>query len=216
MQNMFAEVINYGNIFPPEKMHFTEEGYVTSETINDYYSKEIISSNTQAPIRLNSRELSSTFEELLIKEMQSYAENSLFLLSGGMDSSVLYKVLEANGCKPSQTFSTSYPWDDKEKDYALSGASYLKCNDHRHIDFSLTDYFCNMVDTTNLQDDICYFNQTPLLCAIFKYAKESNIYFDSLINGMGADCFLGTGYERRAYAVESFNKKHRNLTTKYF
>jgi hypothetical protein len=134
-------------------------------------------------------------------------EKSVFLLSGGMDSGVLYKLMKNNIHQYTNTWSTSYPFFDQrgdiEKEYAISASEYLGVQKHNHIATTTRDYFKSLLQTVKITEEPNCFNQTPLFNMLFKniYEYEENLGC-VVINGMGADCILGTGFHRKLFALE--------------
>ena len=204
----FSEIANYG-------------GLVLPRTVSKKTNKAELPFTPHAarPLSIENKKLTLDFEQLLLKGIEKNVDGEcLFLLSGGMDSSILLKLMQANNMAPKATYSTSYPFLDKrgdiEQDYALSAAEILKAADHKHIPCTVEDYFMSLIDCSVAYSDGVYFMQSPLMLNMFKEAtkdlssrisKDTNQIDFNVVNGMAADCLLGTGYHQRIFKAKNLN-----------
>ncbi len=217
------EICLYGSTIHPNEL--TEMKMITS--------KKDMLTDKKMPLSTYNSDFQKTsqiktiykLEELLLKSIESSLSNNkipTFLLSGGMDSSVLYKLMKEHGIKPEVTFSTSFPFKDKrkgniEKAYVQDAINKLKIENHIHSQITISQYFCRLVDVTYLTRDICHMNSTPLLFSLFEDAIN---YFNKkgikgkkvLICGQGADCFLGMTAARRMYKYNSLAKTKKIIS----
>src|SRR5690606_14909735 len=79
--------------------------------------------------------------ERSITNLEPVKNRVISLLSGGLDSSIIYKILYKK-FNISTSYSTSYPFEKKavgEAQYAKTAADYFKA-DHKHEDFTNNDY----------------------------------------------------------------------------
>jgi len=198
----FDEIANYGALVFPRTISTKTNA-----------PKIQYSLGTNKAYKQHSSDLTKNLEELLLQALdQNMNGESMFLLSGGMDSSVLLKLMSLNGLTPKATYSTSYPFIDKrgdvEKKYALEAAEYLDISEHIHVSCSISDYFISLIDASVAFSEGVYFMQSPLMLNMFNKAatdlknriiSNENDEFFTVINGMAADCMLGTGYHRRIF-----------------
>lgn len=204
----FDEIANYGALVFPRTL--------TTKTQTQKIQYEIGKKDTNKQL---SSDPTKTLEILLLQNIECNINGEcMFLLSGGMDSSVLLKLMSLNGLAPETTYSTSYPFYDKrgdiEKNYALESAEYLDISEHVYIPCSMIDYFMSLIDASVAFSEGVYFMQSPLMLNMFnKAAKDlknrntsnnNDIY--TVINGMAADCMLGTGYHRRIFNANNLHK----------
>jgi asparagine synthetase B (glutamine-hydrolysing) len=212
----FDEIANYGALVFPRTL-----------STKNHAPKIQYPLRTKKRDKLVSSDLTKTLEELLLQGIdQSMNGESMFLLSGGMDSSVLLKLMSLNGLAPETTYSTSYPFLDKrgdiEKNYALEAAKLLNISEHVHISCSMSDYFISLIDASIAFSEGVYFMQSPLMFNMFNKAaadlnnrdtQNKNDKTFTVINGMAADCMLGTGYHRRIFNANNLHK-HSKLISK--
>ncbi|MCF4102651.1 asparagine synthase-related protein [Gillisia sp. M10.2A] len=129
------------------------------------------------------------------------------MLSGGLDSSILYKILY-HKFNISTSFSTCYPFDNKkigEAQYAKTAADYFKA-DHQHKDFSNNDYVRGVIESIYLAEEPLFHLQTVMFNLLFKNMPNNKI----VISGQGADGFFGSPSHNRLY--NSNKLKYRLLS----
>ncbi len=126
-----------------------------------------------------------------IRKMQPAARNVATLLSGGVDSSILCRLVkdELGAC---DTYSSAYPFEKPGKDfetaYALSAAAALST---RHTVFVPTsvDFLLGFVEALSIAEAPLSHLQSVLLHLTFKYAIPSRL--DTIVCGQGADAAWG-------------------------
>ena len=149
-----------------------------------------ISKTTESSVQDYSRKV----EKLLtnsIKSLKPAKSNVTSLLSGGLDSSILFKlsknILGING-----SFSTGYPFIDSrgdvEKKYALSAAEALGA-EHNHIEFTVDDYLKGFIEAIDAAEEPVHHLQSVMFYLLFKKGLPSNIH--TIISGAGADTLFG-------------------------
>lgn len=126
-----------------------------------------------------------------IRPLQPAARNVATLLSGGLDSSILGKLVK-DQFGAYDTFSSSYPFEDPakefEKAYALSAASALST---RHTVFIPTsqDFLLGFVEALAIAETPLHHLQSVLLHLLFKHAIPGHL--DTIVCGEGADSAWG-------------------------
>ena len=160
-----------------------------SSVVSDGYTPpdEMISSNHEVDV-------SSRVTESLrgsIKALHPAARSVATLLSGGLDSSILCSLVEAE-LGAYDTYSSSYPFEDQNKDYenayALSAASALSTRHTVFVPTSL-DFLVGLVEALAVAEVPLDHLQSVLFHLMFKYAIPG--LFDTIVCGEGADSAWG-------------------------
>lgn len=114
-------------------------------------------------------------------------------LSGGIDSSNLYKVCnDLYGINT--TYSTGYPFEDPgsniEKEYALSASKALGTT-HNFTEFTTADYLEGVLEGIDAAEAPLLYTQCPMFYLFFRdgFPKDKNI----IINGHGSEAAFGGG-----------------------
>lgn len=137
---------------------------------------------------------------------QQSNSDSIFLLSGGIDSSVMYQLMKNYHQPYNRTWSTAYPFFGKvgniEKEYSISGAQLLGAEqNHHHVQTTPAEYFNSIIEATLIIEEPIHFNQTALFNILFKKIFSNKINKNKIVvNGMAADCLLGTKFHNRLKA----------------
>jgi asparagine synthetase B (glutamine-hydrolysing) len=114
------------------------------------------------------------------------------LLSGGLDSSILFRICQEE-MGINESYSTGYPFDDdsdnREKHYALSAAKEFN-SDHTYFDTENRDYLISFIDTIAKAEEPIMHLGSAMDNLLFERGipEEKRI----IINGQGADCVWGT------------------------
>jgi len=123
--------------------------------------------------------------------MEGTGLKSSMLFSGGLDSSVLYKIYRdefGDIC----TYSSGYPFEEEgsniEKEYALSASRSLGIN-HSYIEISTEEYIRNIIESIKITENPLSGYQTPLLYGIFKKGVREDEKIIYTANG--ADSIFG-------------------------
>ncbi len=129
-------------------------------------------------------------------------ENLSVLLSGGLDSSILYQICRGI-CGIESSYSTGYPFEDtqnnSEKEYALSAADVLKTK-HNYYEFATNEYLYGFIKAISAAEEPLHHLQSVLFYLLFeRLPKNSNI----VISGQGADGIFGLGLQYSVYRLNS-------------
>jgi asparagine synthase (glutamine-hydrolysing) len=125
------------------------------------------------------------------------------LLSGGLDSSILFKlskdILDIN-----RTFSTDYPFLDStgniEKRYSLSASKALGA-EHSFVEFTVEDYLRGFIEAIDAAEEPLHHLQSGLIYLLFKKGIPDR--FHTIISGLGADVLFGFDLHNEIFACNS-------------
>ena len=126
-----------------------------------------------------------------IQALNPCSDKLTVLLSGGLDSSILFK-LSQNNFNINHTFSTGYPFEDPgknlEKEYALSAAEAFNVK-HSYYETSNEEYLRGFIEAIESAETPLHHLQSVMFHLIFKngISKEKNI----IISGEGAEAPFG-------------------------
>ena len=125
------------------------------------------------------------------------------LLSGGLDSSILFKlskdILDIN-----RTFSTDFPFLDSrgdiEKRYSLSASKALGA-EHSHVEFTVEDYLRGFIEAIDAAEEPIHHLQSVLIYLLFKKGIPDR--FHTIISGLGADVLFGFDLHNELFVCNS-------------
>lgn len=140
--------------------------------------------------------VNKTDSELIdvVKGIDNSDDKIAVLLSGGLDSSILFKICQEE-MGIDKSYSTGYPFDDdsdnREKDYALSAANDFN-SDHIYFDTDNKNFLISFIDAIDKAEEPIMHLGTAMDNLLF----ERGIPDDKkiIINGQGADCVWGTSF----------------------
>jgi len=155
-----------------------------------------------------------------IKNLSAYNSKISVLFSGGLDSSILFKLCNKN-FKVNTTFSTSYPFkksNDLEKEYSLSAASVFKTK-HYFLDMTNEDYLLGFLEAISKAElPVHHLQSIPIYLLFKKIPADKNI----VVSGLGADDIFGTSTQYNLFRVEKniilkfLAKYHKFVFINYF
>lgn len=119
-----------------------------------------------------------------IEPLRTYKNRLAVLLSGGLDSSLLLKICQTLGYDVDTTYSTGYPFESFERDYALSAADYFGTN-HQYHEITVPDYLRGLIEAISAAEQPLPHMQSVLLYLLFKDGLPESK--DIVLNGQGAD-----------------------------
>ena len=127
-----------------------------------------------------------------IKKLNYPQKNISLLLSGGLDSSILCKLLQTNhGIKI--TYSGGYPFENHaqnvEKEYALSAANALGTQ-HEYYEPIAKDYLSGLIEAIYRAEEPLHHLQSVIFYLLFKNKIRKE--HDVLVCGFGADGIFGS------------------------
>ena len=163
--------------------------------------------------RIEKEHIESTYGILSegIKGLIPIKEKVSVLLSGGLDSSILFafcqKILGL-----SNSFSTAYPFEDEnsdlEKQYAISAANAFHS---KHVVFEThcNDYLYGMVKSIKISEEPLHHLQSVMFYLMFKncFIPEKEI----IVSGQGADAIFGLSIHNSIYRFLKYKKFHNIL-----
>ena len=135
----------------------------------------------------------------ILRELTPCNDRIAVLLSGGLDSSILFKACDIN-YKIDTTYSTGYPFEDSdlnnEKTYAFSAANAFHTN-HCYHEVTHDEYLRGVIEGISAAEEPLFHMQSVLLFLLFKdgIPKHKNI----VIMGQGADGIWGLGLHNDIY-----------------
>jgi len=113
------------------------------------------------------------------------------LLSGGLDSSILFKLLNLQ-CGLNESHSTSYPFEDPESDtekaYAFSAAEAFGSN-HHYTKLSIEEYLFNFLEAIQFAEEPIHHLQSVPFYVLFKNSLSPGV--NVIVSGEGADSNFG-------------------------
>ena len=134
------------------------------------------------------------------------------LLSGGLDSSILFKICQAH-YEIDTTFSTGYPFEDpennREKEYALSAADAFGTM-HRYYEVTTREYLNGFLEAISMAEEPLHHLQSVMFYLLFKggLPKDKHI----VISGQGADGIFGLTFYNQVFRS---GKRIIRLLSKY-
>jgi hypothetical protein len=141
---------------------------------------------------------------LLSRSIQSLGtcKNRLtVLLSGGLDSSLLLKTCQTLNYDVDTTYSTGYPFENFERDYALSAADYFGTN-HKYHEITVLEYLRGLLETISVAEQPLPHMQSVLLYLLLKDGLPKSK--DIVLNGQSAD---GLSCNSTSALVYKFRKR---------
>ena len=171
----------------------------------DDYNPPIPNNNGSNNLDLIS-EKTLSFLNKSIQALNPYKDRLSVLLSGGLDSSILFKICQTN-YKTDSAYSTGYPFEDPrrniEKKYAISAAQAFQTK-HNYYEVTTRQYLHGCVEGILAAEEPLHHLQSTMLYLLFKggIPKSRNI----VISGLGADDLFGIDLHRSLFIVEKFKQ----------
>ena len=136
-----------------------------------------------------------------IKLLEPLKNKLSVLFSGGLDSSILFKICQKN-FKTNITFSTGFPFENPkhnlEKEYSSSAANLFKTK-HLFLDLTSTDYLHGFIEAISKAEVPIHHLQSVPIYLLFKKIPQNN---NIVISGLGADDLFGTITQYNQYHIE--------------
>ena len=127
-----------------------------------------------------------------IQALGSSKDRLAVLLSGGLDSSILFKICQAN-YGVNTTYSAGYPFEDPrkniDKEYALSAADAFQAK-HKYCEFTNEKYLRGFIEAISAAEEPLHHLQSVMFYLLFKGGVPHNK--DIIIKGHGADTAWGS------------------------
>jgi asparagine synthetase B (glutamine-hydrolysing) len=137
-----------------------------------------------------------------IHPLHTASNRVAFLLSGGLDSSILFEICR-NNFDLESTFSTGYPLQNPklnlEKQYACSAAESFGVR-HCYYEATIRDYLYEFLGAISAAEEPLHHLQSVLLYLLFKRGMPQTK--DIVISGQGADGIFGLGLHNLLFLGE--------------
>jgi len=154
-----------------------------------------------------------------IKLLHPCKDRLAILLSGGLDSSILFKLCQRN-YEIDTSYSTGYPFEDPkkniEREYAKSAAESFQTQ-HTYFSASIKDYLSGLIEGISSAEEPLHHLQSVMLYLLFKNGLPKDK--DIVILGEGADSSFGTSLHNSIFLSEKFRILSKvpffNQTLKY-
>lgn len=167
-----------------------------TESINNY------SPPPKNPKKSHQTIVKETYDILFeaIQELRPFRKKVAFLLSGGLDSSILFKICQSKDFNIKTTFSAMYPFEDPkkglERKYALTAAKEFNVK-HRLLNITNKDFQIGLIEAILAAEEPIHHLQSVLIYLIIKnfIPKEKKI----IINGQGAEVGWGEVFHKRIH-----------------
>ncbi len=134
-----------------------------------------------------------------VAQLRPFGDSVLLLFSGGLDSSLLYRLLQTV-LGANETCSTSFSFacsgNDAEMDYSLSAAEVLGAQ-HRFYPVEKSEYLCGFLEAVAAAEEPLHHLQSVLLHLLFR--KISHGGKKLVVCGYGADILFGLRFHERVY-----------------
>jgi asparagine synthetase B (glutamine-hydrolysing) len=136
-----------------------------------------------------------------IRRLEPKKNNISVLFSGGLDSSILFKICQKN-YQTDMTFSTCFPFENPdtniEKEYSSSAATLFNTQ-HFFLDISSNEYLQGIIEAiAQAEVPIHHLQSVPIYLLFHKIPSTRNI----VISGLGADDLFGTSTQYYQFQVE--------------
>lgn len=136
-----------------------------------------------------------------VKTLDPLNKKISLMLSGGLDSSILFKICQQN-FKTDSTFATGFPFENPknniEKEYSLSAANLFKTK-HLFLDIPSEDYLHGFIEAIAKAEVPVHHLQSVPIYLLFKKIPDAN---NIVISGLGADDLFGTVTQYNQFHVE--------------
>lgn len=147
-----------------------------------------------------------------IYSLNPFEDRLAILLSGGLDSSILFKICQSF-FKIDETYSTGYPFENprknKEKEYALSAAQEFQIK-HKYYEVTNEQYLRGFIEGISAAEEPLHHLQSVMFYLLFKRGLPKKK--DIVICGQGAGTIWGLNLHNTLYRS---SKKLFNFLLKY-
>lgn len=134
-----------------------------------------------------------------VTQLRSFGDSVSLLFSGGLDSSLLYRLLQT-ALRVEETCSTSFSFacadNDAEREYALSAAEALGVQ-HRFYPVERDEYLYGFLEAVAAAEEPLHHLQSVLLYVLSR--KMSQQGKKLVVCGYGADTFFGLHFHEQVY-----------------
>lgn len=141
---------------------------------------------------------------LAVKQLEPSKDRIALLLSGGLDSSILFKLCQ-NILGVNTTYATGYPFEPQESNlewqYAATAAEAFNST-HTYCDVSANEYLSAFIEAISVAEEPLHHLQSVLLYEVWKSRLPENK--DVVIVGQGADGLFGINLQ---YSLRRHDRK---------
>ena len=212
------EFFIYRYVIPPKTLYKNIKQLIPGSKLNIKISNDrckIINVKKFNPFSINSNELSNI--DIIVNNVKRLLNESInnlnpkkdrlsVLLSGGIDSSILFKLCQQH-FNINQSYSTGYPLDNldinTEKKYALTAAEVFDSS-HSYYSDTMESYLEAIIEGISKAEEPFNRLQSAMIYLLFKNGLpiDKNV----VISGYGADGIFGDVYQRYLFLSERLFK----------
>jgi len=139
-----------------------------------------------------------------IRMLRPCKDRLAVLLSGGLDSSILFKLCQRN-YEINTSYSTGYPFEDLKKNterkYAQTAAEAFKIK-HNYFMSSTKEYLYGLIESISRAEEPLHHLQSVMIYLLFKNGLPNDK--DIVILGEGADGIFGNSLHNSLFLSEKF------------
>jgi len=132
-----------------------------------------------------------------IKKINPSKNKISFLLSGGLDSSILCRLLQIN-YDLKKTYSGGYPFENNklniEKEYALTASNAFETK-HEYYEPTAEEYLKGLIESIYYAEEPIHHLQSVVMYLMFKNKIKQNE--NLIVSGFGADGIFGCGLQNK-------------------
>ena len=213
---LLPEFFIYRYIIPPQTLYENIRQLIIGEKLGVKFVNEkckIVSTDSYRPPI--SQEKESCGIETIVENTLDFLEGSVqllspckkqisILLSGGLDSSILFKMCQKK-FDVDYTFSTGYPFENVgkniEMDYALSAADAFQIK-HKYFAATTKQYLHGFLEGILAAEEPLHHLQSVMFYLLFAEGIQKNK--NIVISGQGADGVFGLPFHRSIFYSEKF------------
>jgi len=199
---VLPEFFVYRHIMPPQTLYKNIKQLLVGSRLYIKFlnGKCIIKAISNVSLPKQDKKLDSI--ENIARQTSNYLHESIqalnpgknrlaVLLSGGLDSSILFKICQAN-YGVNTTYSAGYPFEDPrkniDKEYALSAADAFQTK-HKYCEFTNEKYLRGFIEAISAAEEPLHHLQSVMWHLLFKEGIPHNK--DIIIKGHSADTVWG-------------------------
>jgi hypothetical protein len=195
-----AEYFIFGSMLPPLTLYKDINKTFNGQSLEIHYKNNTLRLQTSVfPLPLEKKQTKNEdeiFEKVIeiltnsLIKLKSYPNKTAMSFSGGIDTSILTKILK-NEKVESHYYSLSFPFEDSdksmEKQYATTAGQALQLN-HTHLLVDRKEYLHTLIDLiAEGEEPLSLFLQVPLFCAMLKRLQTE----ETILYGKAADSLFG-------------------------
>jgi len=192
-KGILLELLTYGYVMPPKTVYYGIKKVLIGQELIMNLNK--LATSCKLLMNLTKKNDYYQVEKIKEKILKTFEnKESTLLFSGGLDSSILLKLL-IKGHRDFNAYSTGFEFekvDTLERKYASSAAKMLNIKTIYET-FNIEELLLNLPEIIKATEEPVTYIQTLLLYILLK--KNKNNCFEQIINGQGADGVFGTSQQ---------------------